>query len=332
MSTLPRPLPETEWDLANLPMRCTRPWRSRDGVLFPCGVCPLCRRKRRSELAARVYFEAADYRPDQVACLTLTYRDEELVLCDGDEPAPTLVRDHATAFLKRLRRRLEYSERPSVRFFLCGEYGSARGRPHYHAILFGYPPCWRVEGSKALKDGRNDPACCEPCRELAECWGHGYVKSELVRSTAGLGRYLGGYLSKGLTDRTHTRLRGREPEFARWSRRPALGDGICERVAKTLLDIRDASGVAEWDWCPHSLGVGRKYVPLSRRARRIIRERMGLAPETPPEQYIPFQIRARDADRYCRNVLGTSSEAMANQLLEQMQARARSLGWDRQGG
>lgn len=59
--------------------------------------------------------------------ITLTYDDAHL------PPGLTLVKRDWQLFMKRLRERMGVP----IRFFMCGEYGELRGRPHYHALLFG---------------------------------------------------------------------------------------------------------------------------------------------------------------------------------------------------
>ena len=91
--------------------------------------------------AARCVHEASLHEFDRGnSFITLTYSDEH-VPYDG-----SLVKEHFQKFIKRLRRRVEYSyekadlEAPTIRYFMCGEYGTdpsgGLGRPHYHALLF----------------------------------------------------------------------------------------------------------------------------------------------------------------------------------------------------
>ena len=59
--------------------------------------------------------------------LSLTYSDE----CEASDHACTLVYSDVQKFLKRLRR-----SGYSVRYIVAGEYGSNKGRAHWHIILF----------------------------------------------------------------------------------------------------------------------------------------------------------------------------------------------------
>jgi len=58
--------------------------------------------------------------------VTLTYDDTHIPY------GGVLHYRHYQLFMRKLRKRL-----PSVRFFMCGEYGEQLARPHYHAALFG---------------------------------------------------------------------------------------------------------------------------------------------------------------------------------------------------
>lgn len=60
--------------------------------------------------------------------ITLTYDDEHCPL-DG-----SLDHRHFQLFMKRLRKHANIP----IKFYMCGEYGGKFGRPHYHAIIFGY--------------------------------------------------------------------------------------------------------------------------------------------------------------------------------------------------
>lgn len=66
---------------------------------------------------------------DKSAFLTLTYNEENL------PKYGTLVPQHMTNFIKRLRKKIA----TRIRYYQCGEYGESVGnRPHHHICLFGY--------------------------------------------------------------------------------------------------------------------------------------------------------------------------------------------------
>ena len=92
---------------------------------FPCGKCLACREQ--SAKVWRLRCELEYFCHKTAAFVTLTYSNEHL------PDYNTLVPSHLSSFLKRLRKSLDYP----IRYFACGEYGSKRGRPHYHLVIFG---------------------------------------------------------------------------------------------------------------------------------------------------------------------------------------------------
>lgn len=92
---------------------------------LPCGRCQACRLERSRQDAVRCVHEAQMH--ERNAFVTLTYDDAHL------PPGLGLVKRDWQLFMKRLRKRMGVP----IRFFMCGEYGEQRSRPHYHACLFG---------------------------------------------------------------------------------------------------------------------------------------------------------------------------------------------------
>lgn len=100
-------------------------------VFVPCGKCPACRSRYARNWSHRMAIEFDD-NGRRAVFVTLTYRPADLPVTSSG--VPTLnVRD-CQLFLKRLRK--HFTSR-RIRYYLCGEYGSKRGRPHYHLIIFG---------------------------------------------------------------------------------------------------------------------------------------------------------------------------------------------------
>lgn len=111
----------------------------------------MCRIARSREWSTRIMHEFDSW--DSTCFITLTYKDEYL------PPNGTLRKVALQQFFKRLRR---YQEPEKIRYYACGEYGAERGRPHYHAIIFGLPPTKLTEAliSKAWPYGRIDVGTC----------------------------------------------------------------------------------------------------------------------------------------------------------------------------
>jgi len=164
--------------------------------------------------------------------ITLTYAPEHL---------PEDYSIHKTElqkFIKRLRK----NTGKELRYFACGEYGDSKGRPHYHAIIFGYDFPDRYIHTKT-KNG--DILYRSPM--LEKCWkyGHSLIGEVTFQSAAYVARYV---MKKrkgkpdevdpktGKTNAEYYMLQNDEtgevttiePEFCLMSRRPGLG--------KTWLD------------------------------------------------------------------------------------------------
>lgn len=135
-------------------------------VELPCGTCVGCKLRRVSDWALRCVHEASLH--DRTSFLTLTYRTSRL-----PPNRSVLKRDHQI-FFKRLRQQLrrEYKVTHKVRYFLCGEYGARKGRPHYHAVLFGwdFPDRELVPNPK----GGDNPLYTSPF--LERVWQNGDVR------------------------------------------------------------------------------------------------------------------------------------------------------------
>ena len=107
-------------------MLCAKPWRPNGGYELPCGQCMPCRINKRNIWSTRLLLE--DTLHDESSWITLTYNDENLPYREE------LDKTHYQLWLKRLRK--AYPEK-KIRYYLCGEYGDDRGRPHFHVVLFG---------------------------------------------------------------------------------------------------------------------------------------------------------------------------------------------------
>lgn len=105
-------------------------------LLVNCRKCLECRQKRANEWALRCMAEAQKY--TQNCFITLTYEKSPIWLQKRD----------LQLFFKRLRKAIAPVK---IKFFACGEYGTKRSRPHYHAIIFGYDFADKYLWSKSPK-------------------------------------------------------------------------------------------------------------------------------------------------------------------------------------
>lgn len=172
-----------------------------DTLIVPCGHCIGCRLDRSRIWAARCVFEAQMH--EQNIFLTLTYDDDHLPADYG------LHKRDMQLFWKKLRKYTGIK----LRYFYCGEYGETYGRPHYHAIVFGYRPSDLVLYS--VRSGNS--LYLSPT--LAKIWQNGFVSVGDV--TFESAAYVAGYiLKKQVGDKDY--YQGREPPYVNMSRRPGI--------------------------------------------------------------------------------------------------------------
>ena len=148
--------------------------------------------------------------------LTLTYSNENL-------PKDFSVNvKHWQDFAKRLRK-----EKGPFRFFHCGEYGDVRGRPHYHAILFGLD---FSADRKLHKIHKGNSLYISD--DLDRIWGlgHTYIGSVTYQSAAYVARYSlkkrNGDQAKEhyeYTDESTGEVFDRKPEYVSMSLKPGIG-------------------------------------------------------------------------------------------------------------
>lgn len=208
----------------------------------PCGQCDGCRLERARQWAVRCVHEAQMH--DRNCFITLTYNDEN-VPAHGD-----LVYRDFQLFMKRLRKKFG----KNIRFFMCGEYGERRERPHFHACLFGIDFDDRVyfktsaSGSKVFTSAT-----------LQSLWsdrGGGDIGfatvGELNFDSAGyVARYVmkkarGGSPREEICDLETGELYFRTEEFTRMSLKPGIGRSFFDRWRSDLFpkDVCVIDGVA----------------------------------------------------------------------------------------
>lgn len=124
-------------------MNCLRPYLVYGTTPVPCGKCSPCLKKRANAWAFRL---TEHYRSNgNGSFITLTYSE------DGCPMSPkgfmTLVKRDHQLFMKSFRE--FHPEGTKISFYMCGEYGSKRWRPHFHYIMFGadvnlIPKAWTL--------------------------------------------------------------------------------------------------------------------------------------------------------------------------------------------
>ena len=97
-------------------------------MALPCGKCPGCMKRRTSGWSFRLVKEGD--RAETALFVTLTYNTDYVPLTKNGYM--TLNKRDIQTFMKRLRKLSE----TKIKYYVCGEYGSKRNRPHYHMIIF----------------------------------------------------------------------------------------------------------------------------------------------------------------------------------------------------
>ena len=219
-------------------------FNKRDGyidrpVVVPCGRCIGCRLEYSRQWAIRCVHEAQMH--EHNSFITLTYNERNL----PDDKS--IHKEEIQAFFKRFRKHLtnehgsekdpekpgRFRPRVPIRYFACGEYGEEKGRPHYHAIIFGYS-----FPDRYLYTVRNgNPLYRSP--ELESLWnkGHSLIGECTFESAAYVARYVTKKWKKHHEEEEETEIDMErvhinretgeitevEPEFCLMSRNPGIG-------------------------------------------------------------------------------------------------------------
>lgn len=193
----------------------------------PCGQCIGCRLERSRQWAIRCVHEASLHAEN--CFITLTYAPEHL------PPDGSLKKRDFQLFMKRLRKK--YNTR--IRFFHCGEYGTEKGRPHYHACLFGFD-----FPDKELWSERNGVKLYTS-KELLSLWehkGHVTIGEVTFESAAYVARYIMKKINGDraeehytLTDPETGQITQLQPEYTTMSRRPGIAKEWYDKFASDVF-------------------------------------------------------------------------------------------------
>lgn len=178
---------------------CVNPTQLWNGQEIACRECWQCRENRINDWVGRCIAESET--AVSTHSVTLTYGG-------GDHArAAVLTYSDVQKYVKLLRR-----HGYPVRYFAVGEYGSAKGRSHWHLVLF-----WQTRRVPEHELGG---------RFSESHWKHGYSYWE--KPSAGSFRYVCKYIQKDLADAEHQGL-------VAMSKQPPLGDAYFRRLARTYV-------------------------------------------------------------------------------------------------
>lgn len=99
-----------------------------DYIPVPCSKCPPCKKRRTSGWSFRLVQEGK--RSLSALFVTLTYNTDFVPITE--KGYMNLDKTDVQKFMKRLRK----LSNQKLKYYVCGEYGTKRMRPHYHMILF----------------------------------------------------------------------------------------------------------------------------------------------------------------------------------------------------
>lgn len=110
----------------------------------PCGHCLECRTQKQDEWLTRSLSEFDYYKNaihGSVWFPTLTYNNENLPFYTSpltNYKIPCFDRQHIRTFMRKLRIYLQraHYDSTNIKYLVCSEYGTKRGRSHYHMLLF----------------------------------------------------------------------------------------------------------------------------------------------------------------------------------------------------
>lgn len=200
-------------------------------ITIPCGRCIGCKLEKSRQWAIRCVHESSLHPANSF--ITLTYDDYHLPRLGSLQ-----VKDFQD-FMKRLRFALGKRAGKKIRFFHCGEYGELEGRPHYHALIFGYDFSdkyyWRTSNS-------GEKLYRSPFLESIWTAGSSEIGDVTFKSAAYCARYalkkITGDMAEAhyrvIDHETGEILGTRVPEYVTMSRRPGIGAGW---LAKYQTDV-----------------------------------------------------------------------------------------------
>lgn len=173
------------------------------------------------EWALRARHEISDH--SENCFLTLTYDDENL-------PSFLIVKDEFQKFIKRLRKKTKVK----LRYMVSHEYGGKSGRPHHHAIIFGYNPS---NQSYLFEAPSGEPLFTS--NEIEKLWPHGFHSIGTANEKTAY--YIASYSLKSSTHIVTNPDTGevcKVTDSMDCSKRPAIGLNYFKQNIKQLLDTK----------------------------------------------------------------------------------------------
>lgn len=190
----------------------------------PCGKCAECQKRKSLEWNFRTYYEFLNLFESSTDVFayfdTLTYDESNLPYLSDIMPelphVPCFRSKDITDFLKRLRISLSRKfgiDTDAFSYFICSEYGSLHGRPHYHLLFFFRkkidPLKLSLLVSRSWKLGRTDGL---PFQSNFYVLNHNVIKNTRLGDVLACAKYVTKYIEKDckLQDVLDKRIRSAE--------------------------------------------------------------------------------------------------------------------------
>ncbi len=207
-------------------------------IQVPCNKCIGCKLDYSRRWATRAINEAFLYdHYRNCSFLSLTFNEENL---NRTNLGYSVDKAFFKSWVKRLRFAIKDKYNVEFRHMSCGEYGSKRGRPHYHMLIFGFDfPDKYIFKVNRTKYGDVINYYRSPFLESlwhlpgrTDTAGYCIIGNVTFESCA----YVARYVTKKMQDKT---LYGdQQPEFLSVSRMPGLGYDYCVKYLKNIFETR----------------------------------------------------------------------------------------------
>lgn len=208
---------------------CIRPIFLPEGVQVPCRICGNCKDNHVRDWVGRCKAEAVTSQHSVIA--TLTYgMDDRYGGVEDNLHAKMLHYDDVRLWLQLMRKWTNRGPNGEVipgenqnvlRYFAVGEYGSAKGRAHWHVLLFFKGQI--MPTIKLSPPGREKVRFFHRHQKGGYMWPYGFSQFQLMDE--GSAKYALKYLSKG-------DLLSNEDKRVGLSTKPPLGDAYFKMLAQ----------------------------------------------------------------------------------------------------
>lgn len=214
---------------------CTSPGILATGEQVGCRKCWQCKELRINDWVGRNIAESKTAE----AChfVTLTYGTDLTIGTVDHERAAVLTYSDVQKFFKRLRKAGH-----KFRYFAIGEYGSLKGRSHWHVLMY-----WKNQHPKFTLN----------VREPSPFWDHGFVRWESIQNAPGAVRYACKYIQKDIDSPE------RQGHIA-MSKLPPLGTEYFRGLAQKYVDAQLSPQFLRYGW-PDVMDKNGKKIPFMMR-------------------------------------------------------------------